>query len=163
MDRATLHNVPREFTLAGKAYSVTPLTEKEKGQLQAWLKARHPGPLGALDDATLSRFSPANQKKMIDAAVAQAKAWPPRVGSLPWWEAMDHVGGGARFLHAVLSRANEIGMDEAEELNQSLSQDEVNPLILFAMWGLEAPTPGPKAAGATTGGAGDDRPASPTP
>jgi hypothetical protein len=146
MDRATLTNAPREFALGGRTFLVTSLTEAEKGQLQAWLKARHPGPLGALDDATLARFGPANRRALIDAAVAQARSWPPRVGSQAWWDAMDTVeGGGAKFLHLVLSRANPFSEAEAAELNRTLELDEFLPLMAHAM-GYELP---PKAEGAT--------------
>ncbi len=151
MDLAQLTNAPREIEVAGRTYKVSALKLKEWGSVQAWIKDNVPSPLGALKSADLDGLSNADKRTLLDVAVRQQRDWPPRVGSAAWLEALDHDGGHAMFLHAILSKHQPSFTEaDAEALAERLTTGEILPLILVGL-GIEderpknspAPTEGP--------------------
>ena len=85
-----------------------------------------------MDITVLAYLEP--DDKEPDIAVRQQRDWPPRVGSVGWFEALDHPGGHAMFLLAILSKHQpEFGEDDAEALAEMLTGDGIVPLVLIAL------------------------------
>ena len=141
MDLAQLTNTPREVAVAGKPYKVSALKLKEWGNVQAWIKDNVPSPLGSLKSADLDGLSSADKRTLLDVAVRQQRDWPPRVGSAAWFEALDHDGGHAMFLLAILGKHQpDFSESDAEALAERLTNAEILPLVLLGL-GIEDDRP----------------------
>jgi hypothetical protein len=116
MDLATLTNAPREVTLAGKVYKVSALTLAEWGELQAWLKDNVPDPveraLAQLAKAKAAGVDvqPEDRLALLKEARIEAKAWPPRVATTAWIEAIESVGNGVAMYVFVVLRKHQPGI-----------------------------------------------------
>ena len=107
MDLSVLVNAPREITLAGKSYLVSALTLKEWGALQAYLKDRAVNPvvaaLGQLSAAKAAgiRIADEDRTALFIQAKAEAKPWPPMVGSNLWFDSLISTEGASALLYWV--------------------------------------------------------------
>ncbi len=168
MDLAQLTNAPREVVLGGLPYKVSALTLREWGGLQAWLKDRGPEPVGvalaqiARAEAVGTPIAPADRQFLMREARVEAKAWPPRVASAEWFEALQGTDGGeARFAHAVLSKHQPtLTVEQADAVAEAMGPAESATLVRLAL-GLEKSSPKADAA-ATTAGAPDPAPSGTT-
>lgn len=139
MKTTTSVNTPRTLTLAGQDYTVSGLTQAEWGPVQAWIEANVTSPAKALDAFNLDALSPYAARMFADVALKAQQAWPPRVGSPAWYDAMSGVGkngqnGNAVFLLAVIGKHRPgFTYAEAEALYEALGPVDVLPLYVVAM------------------------------
>lgn len=175
MQLAQLCNTPAPVALAGASYPVRQLRLREWAALSAWLRDTRPNPvtlaLRAVRDLADAGFppSPSVERRLMDVAFEQAKAWPPPIASAEWLEAVDRADGGlARFVALALrAGGTDVTDDQAELIAWKASRAEVTQLVRVAYFGdppeLELARAdddddgggeGPKAAapGPTTGG-----------
>jgi hypothetical protein len=153
IDQAT--NAPAEIDLAGASFHVRTLTLAEWGELQAWLKRHAPSPIERAAEA-IKRASddgkPLAQwlrEEILSNAQEQSLRWPPKVGTLPWLEALDATPDGmATLLHRALRELQPAtALDECRTLAERATQEEIGALVGFLFFGLD-----PKAgSGAATG------------
>jgi hypothetical protein len=167
MDLATTANIPEEITLAGKPYRVRQLTFREKGVLQAFIKAKHQSPVTrvgtAIDEGIAfgNPLSKAAVDQLYERAEVAATTWPPRFGSQAWFSALDGIEGGyEQLLFEVLSKTDlDFTLEKADALAPSVSRDEWFNLIRVSFWGTPpAPkkdaNPTPSSPSGTTGTGG---------
>lgn len=134
---------PRLIHVAGQSYAVRPLTLRQWGDLQAWLRDNGLSPLRQIRANDLEHLTPEQQQVILDAAYRDQKAtWPPAVGSLDWVHAMSAApGGNTEFIRAVLSRDRPDVTTEVAELIREQATELENQAILFAALGFEVPDP----------------------
>ena len=130
MDLAAFVNAPRSVTLDGREYLVSALTLSEWGPIQGWIKRNVPGPVKLLSSEDLSGLTPEDRRAMMAVALEAQRNWPPRIGSLAWFNALDGVGGHAEFLFCALSKHQpEFTRADAARLNDRLSTIDVLPVV----------------------------------
>ena len=155
MDLSQLTSGIQPVTVAGKPYDVRLLTLREWGALQGWLKSAVASPI---EEAATALQALKTKGEAIDAAITKAildhaqdaaRLWPPRVGSIPWIQALSDVEGGtARFIRAALEAAGHaVSEAEALELDKTATVDEIADLIRVCLHGEK---PLPKATTAPT-------------
>jgi hypothetical protein len=161
MDLSQLTTGFQPVTLAGRPFSVRLLTLREWGDLQGWLKAAVPSPIAEAARALQSvkdagdKLDHEVRQAILDHAQEAARNWPPRVGSIPWIQALSETDGGtARFIQCALEAAGQTcHFDDAVELDKGATVDEVADLIRVCLHGgpplpkAMAPTiePGPES------------------
>jgi hypothetical protein len=163
MDLSTLTGAPREVDLAGVRYKVPALKMRDWGLIQAWIKDNVPSPMASIRSEDLSGLSPADKATLMREAIAAQRAWPPRVGTRAWFEAIDHPArplpdgseaptGTAVLLHTVLRAGQPFTLAEAIELDARATAADTMAAVLAAM-GVDDDAPKPEGAeGATTPG-----------
>ena len=160
MDLSQLTHGYQPVTLAGRTFDARLLKLHEWGDVQCWLKTAVPSPIAEAVRAlqglkALGETVDADvRQSILDHAQEAARKWPPRVGSIPWIQALSETEGGtARFIRVALDAAGEC-IDEAEalELEAEASVDEVADLIRVCLHGEK---PLPKATTAPTEAAPD--------
>lgn len=149
-----LTNAPQPVTIAGRVFQVRQLRLSEWGELQAWLKSVAPSPVAVATKALAELrqqgvpVPPDVQSALFQQAQEESRRWPPRVGTGAWLRALEDVEGGrARFIVAALAPGgNVLTMDEASEIEQMASVDELADLMRVCLTGEHLV---PKAPGAT--------------
>lgn len=176
-DLITAANEPVDFPLGGEPYPVRSLKLKEWAPLQAWLVNHFPGPVTqaawALEQARgLGRpLTPETEELLLDHAHRDQRAWPPRVGSLAWRDALNaDRDGAAQFLFVVLAASHPgFTRDRAEALNARVTSDELVDVYNWAVHGVRGPKepaagppagPGPGPGPPTPDAAADPSPTS---
>ncbi len=143
MDLAQATGVPETIDLAGEPYPVRLLTFREWGAIGAWLKRENPSPITraalAIHEARAmgEPLSAEVEDKMLDHAQMAALAWPPKLGTKEWFDAVDKAEGGyAYLLFEVLSKADpNFTREKAEVVAQRLSQEDWGDLIRVSLFG----------------------------
>ena len=147
MDLSSLTNAPQSVEVAGQPFAVSHLTMREWGTVQGWIKANVPGPAESLAAINVDGLSPFAARSLMQVVVKEQQAWPPRVGSREWFDALDRVGkdnriGAAVLLHTILAKHQPAyTYEQAERLYEAVGYAEALRLTLIAM-GVE---PDPKA------------------
>lgn len=105
-DLATLASAPREVALScGETVHVAPLTLREWGVLQQWLKDKVPSPVVVARD-NLKGVDLLKEDRQAILSAAASIPWPPRPGTPGWIEAInradDQKAASVAFLAAVL-------------------------------------------------------------
>lgn len=157
-------NTPGPVTLAGREFLVRQLSHKEWSTLQAWLRASTPSPVaeairGLQELAAKGVEVPEELRKWaMSRAHEEARYWPPRVGSLPWFNALNSFDGGpGKAVSVVLTACgHETSEEEGEALFVRASAEEMGR---FWVQSLHGDPPGPKA---TTGSTSPTTPPTPT-
>lgn len=151
IDQAT--NAPTQISLGGASFHVRTLTLAEWGELQAWLKRNAPSPIERAAEA-IKRASDDGKPmpqwirdEILSNAQEQSLRWPPKVGTLPWLEALDATTDGmATLLHRAFRELQTVTLEQCRELAEKATQEEIGLLVGFLFFGLD-----PKAAsGAAT-------------
>lgn len=138
MDLATFTNAPKDVVLAGHAYQVSALQLREWGIVQAWIKANVPSPIGAIRSEDLEGLNPSDRRVVLESAAIAQRNWPPKPGTLAWFQALDNPGGHEEFLFtALLKHQPSITRETVAEMSASLSITDVMPVILACL-GVEA-------------------------
>lgn len=137
MDHATFVNAPVPVDLDGESYYVSALTLKEWGPVQAWIKTNVPGPMRAISSADLVNLSDEDKRIVLESAAMAQRNWPPQIGSISWFKALDHPGGHAEFLFCSLSKHQaRFTREDAATLSDRLEIKDVMPIVLACL-GLE--------------------------
>ena len=142
-----------DLTIGGKVYRAGELTLGEWAPVQAWIKANVPGPLSSLASPDFRALPQQVKREVLAEALEQDRtSWPPRIGSKGWFLALDHPGGHAALLVALLGKHQPFGRADAEALAESVGLEEILPAVMAALghFGPKSPAPGPGAK-ATTG------------
>lgn len=159
MDLSVATNQPEAVTLGGETHLARPLTMKEWGKLQAWIKRELPSPVKraldglqqAKDDAV--QYDLDVMQHVLDHAQQQALAWPPRIGSAAWFDLLNHIEGGVgQYVFTVLSLCNPaLTAQEAEQLAKRASDTELAELTRWVLYGKPPvpKSPAPQTIGAT--------------
>lgn len=133
-----------DVTLDGVLYRVGELTLKEWGPVQAWIKAKVPGPLAVLDSKEFLALPPSTKSEVAREAIRQQRtSWPPQIGSREWFAALDHEGGHAVCLKAILGKLQPVGPERAAELAERLTMAEVLPCVVAALGMFDPKSPAP--------------------
>ena len=157
MDLIQATNAPVPLELAGSNYPARALKFKEWGAFQAWLERALPNPIAravrALDQlrASGTPADPATEELVLDHAQKEAAAWPPRVGSKAWLDAVDAAPSGlAELVRACLAPTNPaFDAAAAEALAERLAAPDVVRLVNLCVFGVRDPkAPGPPAEAA---------------
>ena len=140
-----------DVTLAGQLYRVGDLTLREWAPVQAWIKATVPGPLSSLGSPDFRKLPPEVKRELLAEALEQDRtSWPPRVGSKPWFFALDAEGGHAVLLLALLGKYQPIDLAKCQAIVEAVTFEEILPCVLAGL-GLFGPkSPAPAAAAETT-------------
>lgn len=133
MDLPTLHNTPRQMTLAGKTFTVSALKQREWAEVQRWIKENSPSPLSVLKSDDLDGLTISDKKELLAQAIKEAVYWPPAVGTPEWWRALMKDGGEAKMFHVVLSKHQPITEEEATDLAETCSPQEGLDLSRLAL------------------------------
>ncbi len=167
MDLAQATGVAETIDLAGEPRQVRLLTLKEWGAVSAWLKRASPSPvtramisIQQMRDAG-EPMDQATRDEALDHAQRAALAWPPRIGSQEWFDAIERVDGGlARLLFEVVSRVDPtFTVEMAEALAPRVRSEEWTDLVRVCYHGVH---PRPKKAEAPTDGASESPPSPPS-
>lgn len=158
-DLLTAAGEPIGFPLAGETLPVRPLKLKEWAKLQAWIVNRYPGPVAraamAIQEAAAAGrpLSPEAEDTLLDHADRKQMAWPPRVGSPAWRDALDADPEGlTQFLWVVLAAADPtVPRDRAAQLAERATAAEVVAVYEYAVYGVRVPKE-PAAAAASPPG-----------
>lgn len=146
---------PEPVTIAGRTFPVRQLSVAEWAALHGWLRASTPNPVRVAAEAVaeakaLGRpFSPDLVGELYSHAQAEARAWPPPIGSFAWLRAVNDLPEGpARFVLAVLAAGGTAtDLAACEAITRDATADEMNELLRVAYWGGP---PTPKAPEGTT-------------
>ncbi len=149
-----LTNARRPVAMAGRTFPIRQLSLKEWGEVQAWLKSVVPNPvttaITALSEASKAGPVPQPvQDALFRQAQEESRRWPPKAGTGAWFRALsDADGGQAMFIrHAVRLGGTELTEDEAEEIGERATSEEIGRLIVSCLYGEPDV---PKAAGEST-------------
>jgi hypothetical protein len=142
--------------IAGQDWSVRPRTLAELGELQGWFKRTIPSPLvRAMQSVEQARrlkvgVGEVVQTLVIEAAQRAELAWPPRVGSHHWLDAVDQAGEQAHVVAFALRPEHpEIDDAAAASLGERADVGECATAVYAMLFGdlptpkAEAPTMGP--------------------
>jgi hypothetical protein len=167
MDLSVLTNAPRDFTIAGKTFTVSGIAMEEWGVLQAHLKDH-------TDDPVVAAFKNINKvraagvpvadedrKALFEDAKAEAREWPPRVGGPLWFDLINTTDGAIeKFIGCVL-RKHQPGLTDAEiaAVKKEATWDEMRLLVYRAL----SLDPNPKTQPLAAGGAETAAPAATSP
>ena len=142
MDLAQATQALEQVAIAGRSFSVRQLKLREWGALQSWLKQAAPSTvavaLKGLAEAQAAgvAVTQAQQDTLFAQAQEEARGWPPRVGTTDWLHALEDLEGGrARFLQIALAPGTELGQDEAAELVERATLDELAELMRICLYG----------------------------
>jgi hypothetical protein len=141
--------------LAGDTYPVRQLSLKEWAALHGWLKSTTPNPLRLAAAAVAelagmgAPLDDAGRDALYSHAQAEARAWPPPIGSAAWLRAVNGTpDGAARFVQMALAGGGtELDLVVAQQLVDRASGAELNELLRVAYWG--GPLKAPKVPTAT--------------
>lgn len=146
-----------DVELAGRTYRVGELTLREWAPVQAWIKATVPGPLSSLASPDFARLPAAVKREVLGEALDRDRtSWPPRIGSRSWFLALDHPGGHAVALRAMLGKHSPaITEAECEAIAGSATFDQILPVAVAALglFGPKSPAPAPSPTATTSPGA----------
>jgi hypothetical protein len=158
MDLVQATGIPETLTLGDIAYQVRLLTMREWAVVQSYLKSQLPSPVTrayiAIQQAKNegTPIDQATEDRMLDRAEQKALAWPPKLGSEAWFDALSAAtGGDAKLLYEILSKCQlDFTLDKAEQLSPKLSSDDWANLIRVSLWGThprpkDEPAPTPEA------------------
>lgn len=148
-----------DVQLGGATYRAGELTLREWAPVAAWIKATVPGPLSSLGSPDFMRLPPSLKRDVLAEALEQDRSqWPPSPGSKGWLIALDHDGGHAVALLALLRKHRPgITLEECEALAAKATLMEFMSAVLAGLGyiGPKSPTPEPgknkrKAPGASS-------------
>lgn len=148
-------NAAEPVSLAGREYPVRQLRVAEWATLQSWLKASAPCPV-KLAVAAVAEAAAGGKpfpRQVVEAlyshAQAEARAWPPPVGSRAWLHAVDGTAeGSARFVQIVLhAGGTDLPLEECVKLAERAAPAEMSELLRVAYFG---DPPSPKSPAGTT-------------
>ena len=124
-----------DVELAGTAYRVGELTLREWAPVQAWIKANVPGPLSSLGSPDFKALPKEVKRELQALALEQDRSgWPPMVGTVGWFRALDHPGGHEVVLLAVLARHRPgTTLDECRAILEKATYAEFLPAIAAAL------------------------------
>lgn len=133
---------PREVTLAGEAFRVAPLTMREWGVMQAWIKDHGPSPLRACTSEKLAGLEDDQRREMMRLALLEEVRWPPPVFSTMWIAVLlGSPEADGPFVHAVLRKCHpDLTLERAHQLAERMSVPEFQKLIHLAK-GEDPPLP----------------------
>jgi hypothetical protein len=129
--------------------------------VQAWIKAEVPGPLSSLGSADFRKLPPEVKREVLGMALEKDRtSWPPSIGRREWFLTLDHPGGHAVALRAILARDRpQITVEDCGAIVAAATFEEILPAFSAALgiFGPKSPAPpttGPKSNGAprTTSG-----------
>ena len=149
MNLDQLTNAPREIWLGGndgRTYLVSALELGEWGALQCWLKEVAPDPVAhALDQLARAAsqdmaINEAGKRELMRQARADARIWPPKVGTRAWFDLLEETDGGTiRFLWVALRKHQKsFGLDDAAKLEKTMTTEQSTEVICGAL-GMESP------------------------
>lgn len=146
MDLAQLAGLDyADVEIAGATYRVGELTQREWAAVQAWIKATVPGPLSSLASPDFKSLPSEVKRDLLAVALEQDRtSWPPAVGRTGWFAALDHPGGHAVLLMALLKKHRpSIAPAECEGLAEKATILEIMPAVLagLGVFGPKSPTP----------------------
>lgn len=144
MDFIQATNTPVSLKLAGSNYSVRFLNFRELAPISAWIEEHVPSPYAraaqALTQLRASGKAPdaATEELLLDHAVNQTLVWPPRVGSKPWFDALDGVEGGlVELVYTILSKTiPTFDRGKAQELADKMTTTEFLELVYMGVYGV---------------------------
>lgn len=120
--------VSREVELAGSTFRVSPLTLHQLAQLQAWLVHAVIHPLKAIRPY-LEGLAADDRSQLLSLAYADARRWPPQVGTEEANSLLFSPAGQAEFLYVVLSRHHpDMTREAARDLAGRMSVEEFGVL-----------------------------------
>jgi hypothetical protein len=124
--------------LAGRDWLVKIRPLSELADLQTWFKQAIPSPLvramEAAEKAKAAKVGQAIINLVIEHAQRAELAWPPRIGSWHWLDAVDQAGKQGRVVSFALSPHHpEVNEAEADKLIEAAEPGEVATLacVLF--------------------------------
>jgi hypothetical protein len=143
MDHAQITDGFSRVSLAGRPYNLRLLKLREWSPLQKWLKEAVPSPVAeairCLDQLKTAgdKVDADLRKDVLDHAQEAARFWPPPVGSLPWFQALNSIDGGtAQFLRVALKAAGQgLSEEQAIALEAEATIDEVADVIRVCLQG----------------------------
>lgn len=137
-------NTPIKIELGGERYSVRFLNFRELAPVSAWIEEHVPSPL-ANATQTIQKLRSAGkspdstmEELLLDHAMNQMLSWPPKVGTEPWFDALDGTDGGlAELVYTILSKTV-VGFDrdKARTLSDKMSREEVLELAYLGVYGI---------------------------
>lgn len=140
-----------DLTLDGTPYRVGELTLAEWAPVQAWIKAKAPGPLAVLDSKEFAALPPAVKREVVQEAMRQQRTtWPPQLGRQEWFAALDHEGGHAVALKAILGKHQPVTEARCAELAARCTMAEVLPAVVAALGLFDPKSPAPATPTPTT-------------
>lgn len=158
-----------DVTLDGEPYRVGELTLADWAPVQAWIKARAPGPLAVLDSKEFHALPPGTKREVVQEAMRQQRTtWPPQLGRQEWFAALDHEGGHAACLKAILGKFQPVTPERCAELAERCTMAEILPCVVAALGLFDPKSPAPAtpttstSTGATTTTAATTSATSPT-
>jgi hypothetical protein len=139
--------------LAGRQWLIKIRTLAELAELQAWFKREIPSPLvramEAAQKAQKSKISQAIIDMVLEHAQRAELAWPPRLGSWHWLDAVDQIGKQGHVIAFALKPEHpEVDEAEANRLIEAAESGEVATLACVLFHGR---LPDPKELAPTMG------------
>lgn len=129
-DIATLTATPRTVKLAGRNYSVRPLTLGDYGKLQAWLESQMPDTLGLVLSHCRDGVPVPLQKHMISEALQQASRPRIKLGSPEADAMLATMDGAKQMIRLGISRCDPTFDDAAAQaLFEQASAEELAAAI----------------------------------
>lgn len=135
-----------DIELAGKKYRVAELTLGEWAPIQAWIKANVPGPLASLASPDFRALPPEVKREVLGIALDKDRQeWPPRISSRGWFLALDHPGGHAVLLLALLGKCQAVTEAECQAIVDAAGFDQILPVVMagLGLFGPKSPAPDP--------------------
>jgi hypothetical protein len=146
-----------DVTLDGEGFRVGELTLADWAPVQAWIKAKVPGPLAILSTREFLDLPPAAKREVVQEAMRQQRVtWPPQLGRQEWFAALDHEGGHAAVLKAILGKYQPVTPARCDELAERCSMVEILPCVVAALGLFDPKSPAPATPTPTTTGATGD-------
>lgn len=153
MDLAQAVGTPEDFPLGGTTYRARPLTFAEWGAIHAFIKRNRPGPVQlataaiAAARASGEPLDETTRDELLAGAFRAGDSWPPRAGSMQWFDALDQIADAAtELVFVILSPMNpELTRPQAAAIAAKASVPEYNDLVRFGLYG-ERYVPKPEAA-----------------
>lgn len=144
MDFIQATNTPISLKIAGSNYSVRFLNFRELASVSAWIEEHVPSPYAraaqALTQLRASGKAPdsATEELLLDHAANAMLSWPPRVGTKPWFDALDGAEGGlVELIYTILSKTvPSFDRAKAQELIDKLNAEEILEIVYLGVLGV---------------------------
>lgn len=137
-------NTPVKLRLGGTEYPVRFLNFRELASVSAWIEEHVPSPLAramqAIGQLKAAGKAPdsATEETMLDHATNASLSWPPRVGSKPWFDALDGAEGGlAELVFTIISKTiPNFDREKAQSLVDKVTAEEFLDLAYLGVYGI---------------------------
>lgn len=153
-DLARLTKQPQPFEHGGKTYLLHPLEIDDFGRLQAWVDSQRPDPFAKVaEQIGIGRFTMAQEKHLIEAAVKVSLEPKPKIGTPEADAVLVSLAGVKQFFYLSVHKGDpSFTEQEASDAVDGMNAAELNQVLTLTTVDKVASDPKSSAGSHDTGG-----------